>query len=34
MKIGLIGYGAWGKHHAEAILRIPGADLTAIACNS
>ncbi len=34
MKIGLIGYGAWGKHHAEAILHIPGADLTAIACNS
>lgn len=31
MKFGLIGYGAWGRHHAEAIKKAPGAELAAIA---
>jgi len=34
MRFGLIGYGAWGRHHAEAIKRAPGATLAAIACAS
>jgi myo-inositol 2-dehydrogenase/D-chiro-inositol 1-dehydrogenase len=34
MRIGLIGYGLWGKHHAEAIVNAPGAELAAIACAS
>lgn len=34
MRFGLIGYGLWGKHHAEAIMKAPGAELAAIACNS
>lgn len=33
MKFGLIGYGAWGKLHAEAIAKAPGAELAAIACS-
>jgi myo-inositol 2-dehydrogenase/D-chiro-inositol 1-dehydrogenase len=32
MRIGLIGYGAWGRHHADAIERAPGGELAAIAC--
>ncbi|MBN9075622.1 MAG: hypothetical protein BGN87_16090 [Rhizobiales bacterium 65-79] len=34
MRFGLIGYGLWGKHHAEAIAKAPGAELAAIACYS
>lgn len=34
MRFGLIGYGAWGKHHAAAITKAPGATLAAIACRS
>lgn len=34
MRFGLIGYGAWGQHHAVAIGAAPGAALTAIACAS
>ena len=34
LKFGLIGYGLWGKHHARAIVRAPGAELAAIACQS
>lgn len=34
MRFGLIGYGAWGKHHAAAIGKAPGASLAAIACAS
>lgn len=34
MRLGLIGYGLWGRHHAEAIVNAPGAELTAIACQS
>ena len=34
MRFGLIGYGLWGMHHAEAIARAPGAELAAIACHS
>lgn len=34
MRFGLIGYGLWGKHHAEAIVNAPGAELAAIACAS
>jgi myo-inositol 2-dehydrogenase/D-chiro-inositol 1-dehydrogenase len=33
-RCGLIGYGAWGQHHARAIRSIDGATLTAIAANS
>ena len=34
LRFGLIGYGAWGRHHAQAIAREPGARLTAIACRT
>jgi myo-inositol 2-dehydrogenase/D-chiro-inositol 1-dehydrogenase len=34
MRFGLIGFGAWGKFHAEAIRKAPGATLAAIACSS
>lgn len=34
MRFGLIGYGAWGRHHAAAIARTPGVSLAAIACAS
>jgi hypothetical protein len=32
LRLGLIGYGLWGRHHAEAIGKAPGATLVAIAC--
>lgn len=32
IRVGLIGYGAWGRHHAAAIAAAPGASLAAIAC--
>ena len=32
MRFGLIGYGAWGRYHADAIVAAPGAELAAIAC--
>ena len=34
MRFGLIGFGAWGKQHAQAISGLPGLKLAAIACNS
>ena len=34
MKFGLVGYGLWGRHHANALVKAPGADLAAIACQS
>jgi myo-inositol 2-dehydrogenase / D-chiro-inositol 1-dehydrogenase len=34
VKFGLIGFGAWGKHHAEAIAKTPGAELAAIGAAS
>src|SRR6516165_6331591 len=34
MRFGLIGFGAWGRFHAEAIRKAPGAELAAIACAS
>jgi myo-inositol 2-dehydrogenase / D-chiro-inositol 1-dehydrogenase len=34
MRFGLIGFGAWGRHHAAAIVKAPGAELAAIACAS
>jgi myo-inositol 2-dehydrogenase / D-chiro-inositol 1-dehydrogenase len=34
LAFGLIGYGAWGRHHAGAIARAPGARLVAIACRT
>ncbi len=34
MRFGLIGYGLWGRHHARAIVKAPGARLAAIACSS
>ena len=34
MRFGLIGYGAWGRHHAAAIIKASEASLGAIACAS
>lgn len=34
IRFGLIGYGAWGRHHAAAIAAAPGATLGAIACRT
>ena len=34
IRLGLIGYGAWGQHHARAIRAVPGAALVAIAARS
>jgi len=34
MRFGLIGFGAWGKHHADAICSLPGLTLAAIACGT
>jgi myo-inositol 2-dehydrogenase / D-chiro-inositol 1-dehydrogenase len=34
MRFGLIGFGAWGRQHAQAIAGLPGLELVAIACNS
>ena len=32
MRFGLIGYGAWGRHHAAAIRNAPGLTLAGVAC--
>lgn len=34
IRFGLIGYGAWGSHHARAIAQVPGARLVAVAARS
>lgn len=34
LRFGLVGYGAWGSHHARAIAKTAGAELTAIAVRS
>jgi myo-inositol 2-dehydrogenase/D-chiro-inositol 1-dehydrogenase len=34
VRFGLVGYGAWGRHHAQAIAKTAGAELTAIAARS
>jgi myo-inositol 2-dehydrogenase/D-chiro-inositol 1-dehydrogenase len=34
LRFGLIGYGAWGSHHAQAIAKAPGAELVGIAARS
>jgi len=34
IRFGLIGYGAWGSHHARAIAQIPEAELAAICVRS
>jgi myo-inositol 2-dehydrogenase / D-chiro-inositol 1-dehydrogenase len=34
VKFGLIGFGAWGQHHAQAIAKTPGAELAAISAAS
>ncbi len=34
VRFGLIGYGAWGAHHARAIAAVPGAELVAVAAHS
>src|SRR5690242_20383467 len=34
LRCGLIGYGAWGTHHARAISSVEGAQLAAIAARS
>ncbi len=34
MKTGLIGYGAWGSHHAAAIVETPGLELAGICAHS
>lgn len=33
MRIGLVGYGAWGRMHAGAIARVPGLSLAAVVCS-
>lgn len=33
MRFGLIGYGLWGKHHAQLISKAEGLELAAIACS-
>jgi myo-inositol 2-dehydrogenase/D-chiro-inositol 1-dehydrogenase len=33
-RFGLIGFGAWGSHHARAIVESPGAELAGIAARS
>lgn len=33
MRIGLVGYGAWGRHHARAFAAAPSGDLAAIAAH-
>ena len=34
LRFGLIGYGAWGSHHARAIAQTAGAQLCAITARS
>ncbi len=34
VRFGLIGFGAWGKHHADAIAKNAGAELVAISARS
>lgn len=34
VRFGLIGFGAWGSHHARAIVESPGAELAGIAARS
>src|SRR5437763_1407231 len=34
VRFGLIGYGAWGAHHARAIAQCPRSELVAIAARS
>jgi myo-inositol 2-dehydrogenase / D-chiro-inositol 1-dehydrogenase len=34
IRFGLIGYGAWGSHHARSIAAVSGAELTAICSRS
>jgi myo-inositol 2-dehydrogenase/D-chiro-inositol 1-dehydrogenase len=34
VRFGLIGFGAWGSHHARAIAQTPGAELVAVAARS
>ncbi len=34
MRFGLVGFGAWGKQHAQAITGLAGLELAAIACGS
>jgi myo-inositol 2-dehydrogenase/D-chiro-inositol 1-dehydrogenase len=34
VRFGLIGYGAWGSHHARAIAAVPDARLVAVAAHS
>jgi len=34
VRFGLVGYGAWGSHHARAINSLPGTKLVAIAAHS
>ena len=31
LRFGLIGHGLWGRHHAQAIVEVPGAELVAVA---
>ena len=34
LRVGLIGYGAWGRHHADAIAETPGLELCGICARS
>ena len=33
-RVGLVGFGAWGRQHAQSIAGLPGLELAAIACAS
>ena len=33
MRVGLIGYGAWGRYHASALRRVDGVTLAAVLCS-
>ncbi len=34
VRFGLVGFGAWGQHHADSIRKTPGAELAAIAART
>ena len=34
VRFGLVGFGAWGSHHAQALAQTAGAELVAIAART
>ena len=34
MRLGVIGYGLWGKRHADALAKLEDVELSAISCRS